>query len=238
MALTVREPRDSSGSGSSGPAALTDPAAWQERATQLSTRVLNFATGRGWHHQADVASSNGSSEPELQGAACVLEPQQPALAAAAGGAAGAAALVLPGSAAAADADADNAASENSGPPAAAAAAASFLLPIRGLLAIKSFQATTIAAALNDLGSYALIAWHSTFYERVYGLDSGVYAPMLAVILPVGGILGGVGGGLIADYLSVVGGRYWLTAGALRVSCVCMCVWSAEPAAREIGRAHV
>jgi hypothetical protein len=36
--------------------------------------------------------------------------------------------------------------------------------------------------------------------------------MLAVILPVGGILGGVGGGLIADWLSVVGGRYWLTAG--------------------------
>jgi hypothetical protein len=25
-------------------------------------------------------------------------------------------------------------------------------------------------------------------------------------------LGGVGGGLIADWLSVVGGRYWLTAG--------------------------
>jgi hypothetical protein len=27
-----------------------------------------------------------------------------------------------------------------------------------------------------------------------------------------GILGGVDGGLIADWLSVVGGRYWLTAG--------------------------
>jgi hypothetical protein len=78
--------------------------------------------------------------------------------------------------------------------------------------MKAFQATTVAAALNDLGSYALIAWHSTFYERVYGLDSGVYAPMLAVILPVGGIVGGVGGGLIADWLSIVGGRYWLTAG--------------------------
>jgi hypothetical protein len=78
--------------------------------------------------------------------------------------------------------------------------------------MKAFQATTVAAALNDVGSYALIAWHSTFYERVFGLDSGVYAPMLAVILPVGGILGGVGGGLIADWLSVVGGRYWLTAG--------------------------
>jgi MFS family permease len=84
--------------------------------------------------------------------------------------------------------------------------------IKSLFLMPAFQTTTIAAALNDLGSYALIAWHSTFYERVYGLDSSVYAPILAVILPVGGIVGGVGGGLIADWLSTVGGRYWLTAG--------------------------
>jgi len=85
--------------------------------------------------------------------------------------------------------------------------------IKSLIAMPAFQTTTMAAALNDLGSYALIAWQSTFYERVYGLDSSVYAPILAVILPVGGIVGGVGGGLIADWLSAVGGRYWLTAGA-------------------------
>lgn len=84
--------------------------------------------------------------------------------------------------------------------------------IKRLLKMPAFQTVTAAAALNDLGSYALIAWHSTFYERVYGLDSSVYAPILAVILPVGGVLGGVGGGLIADWLSTVGGRYWLTAG--------------------------
>ncbi|KAF6255340.1 hypothetical protein COO60DRAFT_1627563 [Scenedesmus sp. NREL 46B-D3] len=97
-------------------------------------------------------------------------------------------------------------------PAAPAAGVGATEPL-DLLGMKAFQATTVAAALNDVGSYALIAWHSTFYERVFGLDSGVYAPMLAVILPVGGILGGVGGGLIADWLAVVGGRYWLTAGA-------------------------
>jgi MFS-type transporter involved in bile tolerance (Atg22 family) len=85
------------------------------------------------------------------------------------------------------------------------------------LGVRAFQATTLAAALNDLGSYALIAWHSTFYERVFGLDSSVYAPMLAVILPVGGIVGGVGGGLLADALSAVGGRYWLTCGASLVA---------------------
>lgn len=181
------------------------------------------------------SSSGGSAivdtvaeDVPLAGPACVVDTHTPpspplALSAAGVGAAGSAALALPGSstadaAAAAGADAadsptTDASSGGSGAPAAAAAAATALMePIKGLLGMKSFQATTIAAALNDLGSYALIAWHSTFYERVYGLDSGVYAPMLAVILPVGGILGGVGGGLIADYLSVVGGRYWLTAG--------------------------
>jgi hypothetical protein len=62
---------------------------------------------------------------------------------------------------------------------------SALAPVKELLGMRAFQATTLAAALNDLGSYALIAWHSTFYERVFGLDSSVYAPMLAVRPPAG-----------------------------------------------------
>jgi hypothetical protein len=199
-------------------------------------QLFNVFTGHGWHSSSSSSSdkdgagssssSGGSSAivdtvaedmPPLAGPACVVDTHaqsSPPLALSAAGAAGSAALALPHSSTAADADADAAdTSSSSGAPAAAAAAATALTePIKQLLSKKSFQATTIAAALNDLGSYALIAWHSTFYERVFGLDSGVYAPMLAVILPVGGILGGVGGGLIADYLSVVGGRYWLTAG--------------------------
>lgn len=85
--------------------------------------------------------------------------------------------------------------------------------ISTLLGDSAFMATTLAAALNDVGSYGLIAWHSTFYERIFHLESSVYAPMLAAILPVGGVLGGVGGGMVADWLTKVGGRYWITAGA-------------------------
>lgn len=238
MALTVAEPRDSKQQGRpSGAAALTDPASWKAGTERLSMQLFNMFTGHGWHHSSDkdassssddaagMRSSSGSNsssvdgaaglqeEVPLSGPACIVEPvQQPALAMATAGAAAVPALALP----APTADAPDAAAEPASPtaPAAAAAAAAFTEPINSLLRMKAFQATTIAAALNDLGSYALIAWHSTFYERVFGLDSGVYAPMLAVILPVGGILGGVGGGLIADYLSVVGGRYWLTAGML------------------------
>jgi len=35
-------------------------------------------------------------------------------------------------------------------------------------------------------------------------------------MQVGGIIGGVGGGLCGDYLSRIGGRQWLTAGAHRI----------------------
>ena len=46
------------------------------------------------------------------------------------------------------------------------------------------QAVTFACALNDVGSWSLIAWQATFYERVYELGSETYAPLLAVIIPV------------------------------------------------------
>ena len=75
-----------------------------------------------------------------------------------------------------------------------------------------FQAVTAAAALNDVGSWALIGFQATFYSRVYEVGPEVYAPALAAILPVGGLLGGVGGGLAGDWLSKNGGRAWLTGG--------------------------
>ena len=43
-----------------------------------------------------------------------------------------------------------------------------------------------------------------------------YAPALAALLPIGGLVGGVGGGLLADKLSRLGATSWLTSGA----CAC------------------
>ena len=65
-----------------------------------------------------------------------------------------------------------------------------------------------------MGSWALIGFQATFYSRVYEVGPEVYAPALAAILPVGGLLGGVGGGLAGDWLSKNGGRAWLTGGVL------------------------
>ena len=81
------------------------------------------------------------------------------------------------------------------------------------------QAVTAAAALNDVGSWALIGFQATFYSRVYEVGPEVYAPALAAILPVGGLLGGVGGGLAGDWLSRKGGRAWLTAGNSPQTCL-------------------
>ena len=85
--------------------------------------------------------------------------------------------------------------------------------LRGLVGSPAFLALTAAAAFNDVGSWALVAWQATFYQRVYGLQPDTYAPLLAVVIPVGGILGGVGAGVLGDWLSRIGARGWLTAGA-------------------------
>ena len=80
------------------------------------------------------------------------------------------------------------------------------------LTLFSLQAVTLAAAFNDVGSWALVGWQATFYQRVYELGPDVYAPALAGILPIGGIIGGVGGGLMGDWLSRKGGLQILTSG--------------------------
>ena len=70
-----------------------------------------------------------------------------------------------------------------------------------LLKTPAFLFTTLAASFNDVGSYALVAWQSTFYERIHHLEPSQYAPVLAAVLPLGGIVGGVGGGWLADFVA-------------------------------------
>ena len=85
--------------------------------------------------------------------------------------------------------------------------------LRELLESRAFMALTAAAAFNDIGSWALVAWQATFYQRVYELTPDTYAPLLATVIPIGGIVGGVGAGLLGDWLNRIGGRGWITIGA-------------------------
>lgn len=68
--------------------------------------------------------------------------------------------------------------------------------LRGLVSRPAFLALTLSAAFNDVGSWALVSWQATFYQRVYDLQPATYAPLLAVVIPVGGIIGGVGAGAL------------------------------------------
>lgn len=88
-----------------------------------------------------------------------------------------------------------------------------LTKLRGLVSSPGFLALTVASAFNDVGSWALVAWQATFYQRVYELSPDTYAPLLAIVIPVGGIVGGVGAGIFGDWLNRIGGRGWITAGA-------------------------
>ena len=63
-----------------------------------------------------------------------------------------------------------------------------------------FRLLTAAATFQDLGLWALVTWQPLFYERVFGVESEVYSPWLAVAVPIGGILGGIGGGVASDWL--------------------------------------
>ncbi len=85
--------------------------------------------------------------------------------------------------------------------------------VKELLKSPAFVALTAAAAFNDVGSWALVAWQATFYQRVYELTPDTYAPLLAIVIPVGGLIGGVGAGLFGDTLNRIGARGWITAGA-------------------------
>ncbi|KAL6776040.1 hypothetical protein ACKKBG_A19555 [Auxenochlorella protothecoides x Auxenochlorella symbiontica] len=99
------------------------------------------------------------------------------------------------------------------PPPAHAGWVEALHDMRSLLSNRGFLALTGAAAVNDVGSWALVAWQGPFYQRVYDVGPEVYAPLLAVVIPVGGLLGGVGTGLAGDWLQRRGLGSLLTVGS-------------------------
>ena len=82
-----------------------------------------------------------------------------------------------------------------------------------------------------MGSWALVGWQATFYQRVFDVGPDTYAPALAALLPIGGLAGGVGGGLLADKLSRLGATSWLTSGEPATPCTasaCPCCFKRLP----------
>ena len=87
--------------------------------------------------------------------------------------------------------------------------------------VPKFRKLTAAAALNDVGFWALVAWQASFYARAYSDSDINVAPWLVAAIVIGGIAGGLGGGVLGDTLSRRGGP-----GAVRPLLAGCCALSA------------
>ena len=82
--------------------------------------------------------------------------------------------------------------------------------MRSCFESTAFQKVTAAATLTDVASWSMIAFQAAFYERVFSLSPAEYDPLLALVIPLAGVVGGLGGGWICDRLQAQGptGQRW------------------------------
>ncbi len=61
----------------------------------------------------------------------------------------------------------------------------------------------VSAAFRFMGGYALGGWIQVFYRRVHGMDPSSISLAMILINPLGGLVGSLTGGFLADYWSAV-----------------------------------
>ncbi|MEZ4331394.1 MAG: MFS transporter [Myxococcota bacterium] len=83
---------------------------------------------------------------------------------------------------------------------APAADESILFVLQYLASKPSFVFLMLAASCHAIAAYAAIMWTPTFYQRVHGLSLQQVGFWLGPVSGVGGALGALGGGLVADRL--------------------------------------
>jgi predicted MFS family arabinose efflux permease len=69
---------------------------------------------------------------------------------------------------------------------------------RYLFGLSSFRHLSIASALYAFVGYAAVAWLPTFLDRSHGMSSGPIGTWLALIIGIGGAVGTILGGRLAD----------------------------------------
>jgi predicted MFS family arabinose efflux permease len=67
--------------------------------------------------------------------------------------------------------------------------------------LPSFWHVILGAAFHSLGGYAFAAWSPAFYLRLHGTPIGRLGVVLGLIIGLGGALGAVAGGYLADRLT-------------------------------------
>ena len=72
--------------------------------------------------------------------------------------------------------------------------------LRALWDLHAFRYLGIGAALHGFSMIAMLSWNAPFYQRSYGLSATDVGLYLGLIVGIGGGLGTLAGGIIADYL--------------------------------------
>jgi MFS family permease len=85
---------------------------------------------------------------------------------------------------------------------------------RYLWGLKSFRHASFAAALYAFVGYAVVGWAPTFLVRSHGMTSGPIGTWLAMIIGIGGAVGTLLGGRLADGLGARDRRAYLLVPAV------------------------
>jgi predicted MFS family arabinose efflux permease len=81
--------------------------------------------------------------------------------------------------------------------------------VRYLWSLRSFRHLALATGLTAFGGYAFANWAPTFLRRVHALESGELGTKYGLVLGIGGAIGSVLAGLLADRLGGGDRRWWL-----------------------------
>ncbi len=85
---------------------------------------------------------------------------------------------------------------------------------RFLWSLRSFRHLALASGLHAFSGYGLATWAPTFLRRVHALSAAEAGTYLGLIIGLGGAVGAVLGGLLADRLSLRDKRWYLWLSAL------------------------
>jgi predicted MFS family arabinose efflux permease len=86
--------------------------------------------------------------------------------------------------------------------------------IRYLWRLRSFRHLSLATGLTAFTGYGFANWAPTFLRRVHELSGGEIGTKYGLVLGIGGALGSVLAGLIADRLGRSDPRWWLWVPAI------------------------
>lgn len=86
--------------------------------------------------------------------------------------------------------------------------------VRILWNIKGFRYLCLGGMLHGFGIYAIYSWAAPFFNRVHGMPLTQVGLMLALMTGVGGAIGILGGGVLADILGRRSARWYLLVPAL------------------------